>query len=87
MLHNKINRFIHKLRKYCFTNAVYFGNDTVLARVRNFRMLLPTADIAMTPHMTLDAVWEPMISSFFKSLIRKGDTVLDVGAAFGYYIH
>lgn len=68
-----------------YPKAVYIGNDLILAKVLHSRMLLPARDISMTPGILFDGFWELTTSKFLMNLIRPGMTVLDIGAAFGYF--
>lgn len=49
------------------------------------KMYVDTRDVSVAPHLMIDGHWEPEISHVFRSLIQPGDTVLDVGANFGYF--
>lgn len=60
--------------------------EHVVARVLGKHlMLLPTRDLALTPHLTLSGIWEPWVTMAVARHVRKGMRCLDVGACFGYY--
>ena len=67
-------------RPYC-----YLGNNIAITRIRNFRMLVNTKDIAVIPDLILDGFWEMHITPLFESIAKEGFIVVDIGANVGYY--
>ena len=65
--------------------SCYLGNDTVLTRVQGFKMVAPSDDMGITPHLILDGFWEMHVTRALLSKIRPGMTVLDIGANLGYF--
>lgn len=65
--------------------SCYLGNDTVLTRVQGFKMVAPSDDMGITPHLVMDGFWEMAVTRVFLSHIRPGMTVLDIGANIGYF--
>lgn len=65
--------------------SCYLGNDTVLTRVQGFKMVAPSDDMGITPHLVMDGFWEMAVTRVFLSKIRPGMRVLDIGANVGYY--
>jgi FkbM family methyltransferase len=49
------------------------------------KMYLDPRDISLTPHVSLDHIWEETITRAWLQVIEPGDTVLDLGANFGYF--
>ena len=41
--------------------------------------------ISVTPHLSLDHIWEETITNAWLRVIRPGDTIFDLGANFGYF--
>ncbi|MEM9883735.1 MAG: FkbM family methyltransferase [Planctomycetota bacterium] len=65
--------------------SCYLGNDTVLTRVRGFKMVCPSDDMGMTPHLVLDGCWEMAVTRVFESHLEPGMTAIDIGANIGYF--
>lgn len=65
--------------------SCYVGDRSVLTRVQGFKMLLPSDDISLTPHLMLDGNWEQWVTDVFLRSIKPGMIVVDVGANVGYY--
>ncbi len=65
--------------------SCYLGNETVLTRVQGFKMVVPSDDMGITPHLILDGFWEMAVTRMFLSHINPGMTVLDIGANIGYF--
>ncbi len=42
-------------------------------------------DISIAPHLILRGLWEFEFGQFFRSLVRDGDVVFDIGANVGYF--
>ena len=65
--------------------SCYLGNDTVLTRVQGFKMVCPSDDMGLTPHLVLDGAWEMAVTRVFQGCLQPGMTVLDIGANIGYF--
>lgn len=66
--------------------SVYVGNNNLLAYDRNLdlKFYLDALDMRITPDLLFKS-HEPSWTRLFVDTLRHGDTVLDVGANFGYY--
>ncbi len=49
------------------------------------KMYLDPRDLAITPHLALDFIWEHRITAAWLAVIRPNDVVMDIGANNGYY--
>lgn len=66
--------------------SVYIGDGRVLTKnAYGQKMILPSFDISLTPHILMDGYWEKWITNVFIDHIKPGMTVLDVGSNVGYY--
>lgn len=65
--------------------SCYLGDGTVVTRVQGFKMLAPSDDMGITPHLVMDGFWEMAVTRVFLSCLRPGMRVLDIGANVGYF--
>lgn len=56
-----------------------------LKLVQGHRMFLHPRDAVITPSLATFGVFEPFESAIMRKYIKKGDSVLDIGANIGYY--
>jgi FkbM family methyltransferase len=64
----------------------YLGNNTGLTTtVFGQKIFVDTRDTCLTPHIVMDGEWEMWITSVFRSIVRQGMTVVDIGANCGWY--
>ena len=66
------------------------GDDPPLEAVVEARtvagmLLLPSADTIITPELISRGVWEPRETRYLTTLLRPGQTFVDVGAHVGYF--
>jgi len=85
-LEEAIAYFAIRSNPYHHTNPVYLGDHTVLALLHGrYPMYLDTRGIDLAPFVMLFGIWEQHYTTLFTRLIRRGDTVLDIGAHLGVY--
>lgn len=66
--------------------AVYCGDNTVLARIQNGRRIyLDIRDASLAAGLALGDEWEPHVARVLKDMAKPGDTFFDVGANVGYH--
>jgi FkbM family methyltransferase len=66
--------------------SVYLGDYTALTLLeRRLMIFVDTRGTDVAPHLLMRGYWERNYTTLFESLIRPGDTVLDLGANLGVY--
>jgi FkbM family methyltransferase len=65
--------------------AIYLGDNTVLAQVKGLKMYLDSRDLSLSPHLLLDGEWEPHVTTALLKTLSPKMTVVDVGANVGYF--
>ncbi|WP_135467194.1 FkbM family methyltransferase [Crenalkalicoccus roseus] len=66
--------------------ALPMAGGTLLCRaLGRYKMLLDAGDAALAPHLALDGFWKWWVTAFLARNIRPGETVVDGGAAYGYF--
>lgn len=64
--------------------AVYLGNSRAITRtIYGHKIYVDTRDHSLTPHLLVDGNWEDWITKVFRSVVRDGMKVVDVGANIG----
>lgn len=73
-------------RKLTNSGSIQTGPNEILAKVfSGLKIYLDPTDMAVAVHIALDGVWENNISRAWTNIIGEHDTVLDIGANFGYF--
>jgi FkbM family methyltransferase len=73
-------------RKYTGSTLYQISPEEVLVKTfSGAKIVLDPKDISVTPHLALDGVWEQDVTIAWLRALATTDTVLDIGANFGYY--
>ncbi|MBB3609298.1 FkbM family methyltransferase [Rhizobium sp. BK602] len=66
--------------------SAYLGDHTALVRaLGRYKLYIDTRDRGFGSHLILDGFWEIWLTLFCARNVKRGMTVVDVGANFGYY--
>jgi len=66
--------------------TVLVDPKTLLTRLfTGIKIYLDPQDISVSAHVAVDGVWEKPVTKAWLAVLKKNDTVLDVGANFGYF--
>jgi FkbM family methyltransferase len=66
-------------------NFLASETELVVKMFNGLKVYLDPRDIAVTPHITLDGIWEEPITKAWLSVMKHDYTVFDIGANFGYF--
>jgi len=68
------------------SGIIHLSESEILIKIfSGLKMYLDPRDIAVVPHLALDAIWEHRITAAWLKTVRYHDTVIDIGANFGYF--
>ena len=68
------------------TGAAYVGGNRLLLKTRSgLKLYVDSRDVSISPHLILDGVWEEWTERVLLRSLRRGMTVIEVGANIGYF--
>lgn len=66
--------------------AIYMGNHRALTRtVHGQALYVDTRDLSLAPRLLLEGNWEEETTGHYCRFLKRGATVVDIGANMGYY--
>lgn len=85
-LQQKQDKIQASLTKVVNSGVVYLSSKEVMVKIfSGAKMYLDTTDRGLVPHLMMDGEWERDVTHAWLSVLKPGDTVLDIGANFGYF--
>lgn len=66
--------------------SLRLADNEVLTKIfTDLKMYLNPEDMSVAAHIALDGIWEKEITKAWLAVLKSDDTVLDIGANFGYF--
>lgn len=68
------------------SGTLVLSETELITKIFNgLKMYLDPRDLAITPHLALDSIWEHRITAAWQIALKPGCTVMDIGSNNGYY--
>ena len=61
------------------------GNMLLCRTLGRYKLFVDASDVAHGPHLACDGYWKWWVTTFLARNLRPGETVVDGGAAYGYF--
>lgn len=86
-IHGEQQSSINELRsKIINSGTIRISETEILTKIfSGIKFYLDPKDISVTPHLSLDYIWEENVTYAWLKTIKPGDMILDIGANFGYF--
>lgn len=85
--HDTILRLQSKIERTLINSGTFQVSPTeIITKIfSGAKIYVDPRDIAITPHIILDGVWEQDVTQAWLSVVEAGDMVFDIGSNYGYF--
>lgn len=84
--HNQLLVSDNTNRQLKNSGTITISSDEMLTKLfSGLKMYLDPKDLTVAPHIAMDSVWEHEITTAWLKVVGTNDTILDIGANFGYF--